>query len=78
MVWAFMSESNEDVWLDVVGAMEYLKISKSTLYECMKDGRVPFYYVKGTRQRRLKKTDLDSLLVLGHPDEIDANETEGL
>lgn len=72
-----MTELIDAVWFDVPGALEYLKISKSTLYECMKDGRLPYYYVKGTRQRRLKKGDLDELLVLGRPDEIDVNDIEG-
>jgi excisionase family DNA binding protein len=66
----FMAEpSTEDVWFDIPGAQEYLKLSKSTLYECMKDGRLPFYYVKGTRQRRIKKTDLDKLMMRGSLDD---------
>ena len=52
-------------WLTIPETLEYLKVSKSTLYECMSDGRLPFYYVKGTRQRRLKKQDVDSLMVRG-------------
>ena len=52
-------------WLTIPETIEYLKVSKSTLYECMNDGRLPFYFVKGTRQRRLKKQDVDSLMVRG-------------
>lgn len=59
----------EEVWFDIPGTLKYLKISKSTLYECMKDGRLPFYYVKGTRQRRLKREDLDKLMVHGSADD---------
>lgn len=56
-------------WLTISEAIQYLKISKSTLYECMSDGRLPYYYVKGTRQRRLKKADVDSLMVRGAPED---------
>lgn len=61
-------------WLTIPEALEYLRVSKSTLYECMSDGRVPFYYVKGTRQRRLKKRDIDNLMVRGVPGEADEDE----
>lgn len=54
---------------DVSEACEYLRVSKATLYSYMKDGRLPFYYLAGTRQRRLRKTDLDALLVPGSPGE---------
>ncbi|MCB8947951.1 MAG: helix-turn-helix domain-containing protein [Ardenticatenaceae bacterium] len=61
-----MSEHSDDkVWLTTSEAQTYLQISKTTLYECMKDGRLPYYYVKGTRQRRIKKDDLDDLMTLG-------------
>jgi excisionase family DNA binding protein len=63
--------ANETFWLSVPEALEYLSISKSTLYECMKDGRLPFFYIKGTRQRRLRKRDLDNLMVQGKPDDLD-------
>lgn len=63
-----MDKPDDDaVWMTVAEALIYLKISKTTLYECMKDGRLPFYYIKGTRQRRIKKADLDLLLVAGDP-----------
>lgn len=66
-----MAECFDEIWFDVSSALEYLKISKTTLYDCMKDGRLPFYYVKGTRQRRLKRSDLAALLILGKPEELD-------
>ena len=70
-----MTDPIDDVWFDIPGALEYLKISKSTLYECMKDGRMPYYYIKGTRQRRLKKSDLDALLVMGKPEDVDIEQS---
>ena len=67
-----MSDAFDDaVWLTTADAQEYLKISKSTLYGCMKDGRLPFYYVQGTRQRRIRRADLDNLMVRGDPDDTD-------
>lgn len=63
-----MNEELEDaVWMTPSEAQTYLRISKSTLYECMKDGRLPFFYLKGTKQRRLKRSDLDGLMVSGEP-----------
>lgn len=61
-----MSEHSDDtIWMTPSEAQSYLKISKTTLYDCMKDGRLPFFYVKGTRQRRIKKSDLDNLMTVG-------------
>ncbi len=61
-----MSEHSDDtIWMTTSEAQSYLKISKTTLYDCMKDGRLPFYYVKGTRQRRIQKSDLDGLMTIG-------------
>ena len=62
----------DDVWFDLEGAMQYLKVSRTTLYAAMKDGRLPYFYIKGTKQRRLKKIDLDKLMVSGNPtDDVD-------
>lgn len=71
-----MPESSDDkTWMTTVEAQEYLRVSKTTLYDCMKDGRLPFYYIKGTRQRRVKKADLDSLMTIG--DSIEEPYDEG-
>lgn len=68
-----MAESQEGtVWLTSPEAQNYLKVSKATLYNLMKDGRLPFFYIAGTRQRRLRRDDLDALLQPGNPDELDA------
>jgi excisionase family DNA binding protein len=67
-----MSETRDTtLWLTVPEAREYLKVSKTTLYNLMKDRRLPFYYISGTRQRRVKQADLEALLQLGNPDELD-------
>ena len=73
----FMTERSDDrVWMTPSEAQEYLRISKSTLYECMQDGRLPFYYVKGTRQRRLKKSDLDGLMTASDNEEETLSEND--
>ena len=73
-----MTEQTENaVWYTVPEALTYLRVSKTTLYTCMKDGRLPFYYIQGTRQRRLKRDDLDALLVKGNPAEfVDTDEDD--
>ncbi|MCE7983035.1 MAG: DNA-binding protein [Caldilinea sp. CFX5] len=64
------------VWFSVSEACDYLGVSKVTLYAYMKDRRLPYYYLAGTRQRRIQKTDLEALLVPGNPDEVDQEEIE--
>lgn len=59
------------VWLTAPEAQDYLKVSKTTLYNLMKDGRLPFFYISGTRQRRVKQVDLDALLQPGRPEDLD-------
>ncbi len=66
----------DKAWFNVAEAAEYLVTSKVTLYAYMKDKRLPYYYLAGTRQRRIKKTDLDALLVPGNPDEVEQEELE--
>lgn len=63
-------------WLSVVDACEYLGISKPTLYKYMKDERLPYYVLAGTSQRRIKKEDLDALLIRGKPSEVEEVESE--
>lgn len=70
-----MSEVDDGiVWLTMPEAQEYLKISKTTLYDVMRDGRLPFYFIDGTRQRRVKRSDLDALLKRGKPDELESTD----
>lgn len=61
-------------WYTVAEACEYLSVSNSTLYTYMKDRRLPFFYLAGTRQRRLRKQDLDALLEPGNPDDLEASD----
>lgn len=70
------SSFDNKVWLSVSDACDYLGVSKVTLYAYMKDKRLPYYYLAGTRQRRIQKTDLEALLVPGNPDEVEPEEIE--
>lgn len=73
-----MAESQEGtVWLTAPEAQDYLKVSKTTLYNLMKDGRLPFFYIVGTHQRRVRRNDLDALLQPGNPDEMEPADQEG-
>lgn len=59
-----------DRWMSLTEAAKYLDVSKGTLYTYMNDGRLPFYYIKGSNQRRIKKSDMDALLVPGKPGDL--------
>lgn len=72
-----MAETHERVeWLTPVEAQNYLKVSKATLYNLMKDGRLPFFYIAGTHQRRVRQNDLAALLQPGNPDELQSSDEE--
>lgn len=71
-----MESLSQKIWLSISEACSYLGISRPTLYVYMKDGRLPYYYLAGTKQRRLKKEDLDALLVRGSPEEADLEDSE--
>lgn len=55
------------IYFTVMEACAYLRVSKTTLYDLMSDGRLPFYRIKGTRKRRIKRSDLDALIEPGNP-----------
>lgn len=63
-----------DRWMSLTEAAKYLDVSKGTLYTYMNDGRLPFYYIKGSNQRRIKKSDMDALLVPGKPGDLLADD----
>jgi excisionase family DNA binding protein len=54
-----------DEWLTTKQACEYLKVHRRTLYRMMEDGRLPYRSIVRSRRRRIRKEDLDALLVLG-------------
>jgi len=57
-------------WLGIAEACRYLSVSKRTLYNYMKNKKLPYYYLADSKHRRVKKEDLDALLVIGNPDEL--------
>lgn len=71
-------ETNDETirWYTIAEACKYLRVSKATLYANMADGRLPFYTMKGTRNRRLQKSDLDALLEPGNPSALADDEEE--
>lgn len=50
------------VWLTPKEAMAYLKVSKSTFYKLVREGRVTAYTLAGTDDKRYKQEELDALL----------------
>ena len=52
-------------WLTVNEAAAYLKVHRATIYELIRRGVLPYYTLKGARDRRFKREDLDALLEPG-------------
>lgn len=72
-----MSEEAKPIrWYTVAEASDYLRVTPATLYNYMKSGRLPFYYLAGTRQRRIKQSDLDALFEPGNPADLVDTEAE--
>jgi excisionase family DNA binding protein len=60
-------KGNEKEWFNPTEAMDYLGVSRVTLYKLMDEGMLPFYTIKGIRKRRIKKEDLDALMEKSTP-----------
>lgn len=74
-----MSQIDDIRWMTVDEASKYLRVTKATLYTYMKEGKLPYFYLAGTRHRRVKKSDVDALLIPGKPEDdslADSSETE--
>ena len=54
--------SNESEFLTINEASEDLKLGRRTLYKYMDDGILPYYTLKPSGRRRLRREDLDSLM----------------
>ncbi|MFA6046807.1 MAG: helix-turn-helix domain-containing protein [Phycisphaerales bacterium] len=50
-------------WLDQSEAAEYLGCSPRTIRNYIASGRLPAYRVKGSKLLRVRRTDVDALLV---------------
>jgi excisionase family DNA binding protein len=48
-------------WFTVEEAAEYLCVSKRTVYQLTKDGRLPAFRIGQERHRRFRKEDLDKV-----------------
>ena len=55
--------AGQSEWMTISEACEYLKISQRTLYRYMEDGSLPFFTVGETGHRRLKRSDLEALMI---------------
>lgn len=64
-------EAEPQIWMTVEEASTFLRVTPNTLYNYMKDGKLPYYYLAGTRHRRVKRKDVENLLVPGKPEEDD-------
>jgi excisionase family DNA binding protein len=52
-------------WLTVAEAAKYLKVHRTTIYDLVDRGVLPYFELKGARGRRFKREDLDALLEPG-------------
>ena len=66
-----MDEFEGVYWLSVSEACKYLSVSKRTLYNYMNAGILPFYYIADTKTRRIKREDIDALMVRGNPEDAE-------
>lgn len=65
-----MSDNLDDVhWMTIDEASKYLRVTKATLYTYMKEKKLPYFYLAGTRHRRVKKSDVEALLIPGSPED---------
>jgi excisionase family DNA binding protein len=49
-------------WFTPSEAARYLRVSRQTIYNYIKQGFLPYYQLKSGGGRRIKKIDLDALL----------------
>ena len=62
--------AKQDRWMTIAESSAYIGVSRATLYSYMGDGRLRFFYIKGSNQRRIKRSDLDALFVPGNREDI--------
>ena len=56
-----LTESKNNL-LTIAEATELLKISKSSIYEMVKDGRLPSVRLPGVRRVFVRRSDLEALI----------------
>jgi len=52
-------------WLTIEEVCVYLKVNRRTLYRLMETGKLPYYQIADGGRRRIRKEDVDALLVPG-------------
>lgn len=60
-------------WFTNKQAMQYLSISRSTLYRLVAKGKLTQYQIEGTEEKRYAKEELDKLLKPVNPQEKERN-----
>src|SRR5437870_4902279 len=55
-------------WMTVAEAMAYLRVSRATLYRLSADGRLRYFTVGSSQDRRFRRRDLDAALIPGSQD----------
>ncbi len=60
-------EASEKTWLNPTEAADHLGVSRETLYRLMDSGDLPYFTFKKIRKRRIRREDLDALLIKGEP-----------
>jgi excisionase family DNA binding protein len=63
-----LPEQPQQEWMTVAEAMAYLRVSRATLYRLAADGRLPYFTVGSSRDRRFRRRDLDAALLPGSPE----------
>lgn len=70
-----------DEWLTIPQAIQYAKISRTKIYEYMRNQSLKYYLLKDTDSRRVRKSDLDALMIppdsdIASPHSIDTQESK--
>lgn len=59
----------EEPWMTIAEALAYLRVSRATLYRLMREGRLKYFTVGGSSDRRFRRGDLDAAMLPGSADE---------
>ena len=52
-------------WLTIPEAADYIRVTRQTIYNLINEGRLPYFEIPGVRGKRIKREDLDKLLIPG-------------
>lgn len=59
------SELKADRWMTVNEVAEYLKVHRTTVYDWMRDGLLPYHELPNGRGRRFDRSEVDGVLHRG-------------